>query len=146
MSNQEAERFTRLLKSLALRDITPMEVHSRRLGNVPRTAGEVKIAWNQALATDDPVAPSSNTRVFRPKFELSVKHGEEVFFHQTSVFILAFSLVDPSAFEELWADHELRRVFTERQLQRTMWPLFRQHVLDGMSRLGMPAIALPWLM
>lgn len=31
----------------------------------------------------------------------------------------------------------------EKQIQKIMWAIFRQHVHDGMSRLGMQAVPLP---
>jgi len=69
-----------------------------------------------------------------------------VLFQHTSIFVLAFEVTDAAAFEELWVDEALRKVFMEKQLQHTMWPIFRQQVLDGMSRLGMRPVALPWIM
>lgn len=146
MNATSEERFTRLISLLQLREITPMELHSKRLGNPPSHNAEIKLEWKQSLADGDPVTTSPDTRVFRPKYDLSVKYGDDDFFHQTSIFILAFSVKDQVEFDELWADESLRKVFTERQLQRTMWPMFRQHVLDGMSRLGIPPVVLPWLM
>ena len=50
------------------------------------------------------------------------------------MFVVAFRLKDRSSFDRLWADEALRTVFVERQIQRTLWPIFRQHVLDGMTR------------
>lgn len=146
MSDPINERFSRLIKSMALRDIKPMELHSQRLGDLPPGSKEVRLEWNQALIQDDPVIVSLEIRVFRPKYELSIKQGETELFHQKSIFVLVFSIEDSTVFTELWADESLRKIFMEKQLQRTMWPIFRQHVLDGMSRLGMQAIPLPWLM
>jgi hypothetical protein len=101
--------------------------------------------WNQALADGDPVGASADTRVFRPKYELTARQGGSPFFQQTSVFVVVFRVKDKSAFDQLWADESLRAVFVERQIRRTMWPIFRQHVLDGMSRLAMAPVTLPWI-
>jgi hypothetical protein len=146
MNAPSDEQFARLIGLLQLRDISPMELHSRRLGNAPSHGAEVQLQWKQSLADGDPVSGSPDTRIFRPRYELSVKHGVDEFFHHVSVFIVAFSVKDQAAFDELWTDESLRKAFTERQLRRTLWPIFRQHVLDGMTRLGMPPVVLPWLM
>ena len=42
-------------------------------------------------------------------------------------------------------DDEIQKFFKEKQLVKTLWPMVRQQVLDGMSRLGLPPIPLPWL-
>jgi hypothetical protein len=55
-------------------------------------------------------------------------------------------IIDPAAYGELWADEELRKIFMEKQIQKTIWPLFRQHIHDGMSRLGMSPVTLPWIL
>jgi len=140
------ERLRRLLGTLSLQDISIMRLHSERLGDLPPQNIEVHLEWKQILADGDPFAINPETRVFRPKYELTIKQGESLFFRQTSVFVMAFSLKDAALFDEFWADEELRKIFIEKQLRRINWPLFRQHVHDGMSRLGMPPIALPLLM
>jgi hypothetical protein len=145
MSDLTNERFARLIKSLSLSDIRPMELQSQRLGDLPLQGHEVQIQWNQAFADGDPVEVSPLVRVFRPKYEFSVKLGENDIFHQVSKFVLVFSISDSTAFNELWLDEELRKVFMAKQIQKTIWPIFRQHVLDGMSRLGMQPIPLPWI-
>jgi hypothetical protein len=103
-------------------------------------------ARKHAIADGDPVAAGPGVRIFRPRYELAVTYGGAEFFRHTSVFILAFAVKDEAAFDQLWSDQSLRKVFTERQIQRTMWPIFRQHVLDGMTRMGIPGVVLPWLM
>ena len=71
---------------------------------------------------------------------------DDPIFRQISVFIIGFSITDMPVFEVLWANDELRKVFMEKQIQKTLWPIFRQHAHDGMSRLGMAPVSLPWLM
>jgi len=146
MIDQVNERYSRLINSLSLRDIRPMKLLSECLGDLPPKGTEMQLSWNQAFAEGDPLRPASDVRVFRPKYEFFVKQGETVIFHQVSVFVVACAVVDAGAFDELWADEELRKIFMEKQLRRTIWPLFRQHVHDGMSRLGMSPVPLPWLM
>jgi hypothetical protein len=143
--NEASDRFGRLVASLSLREIRPMELHSERLGDPPPQGADIQLEWKQAYADDDPVTLGADTKVFRPKYEFFLRHGSEVFFHHTSIFVLAFSIKDTPTFDALWADEAIRKAFTGRQLQHTMWPIFRQHVLDGMSRLGLQPLPLPWL-
>ena len=145
MSVTQTVRLSELIQSLELKTIAPMEMSSRRLGDSPPQGSEIQLEWKQALADGDPVATGPDARVFRPKYDLTVKYGGSPFFQQTSVFIIAFRLKNNTLFDRLWTDESLRAVFVERQIRRTMWPIFRQHVLDGMSRLAMAPVTLPWI-
>lgn len=146
MNGEINERLTRFLHALLLQDIKPMLLHSESLGSMPPPGSELQLEWNQAFANDDPLSPTPETKIFRPRYELMVSFQGTVVFKQISVFIIGFNIMDSAAFEELWADEELRKVFMEKQIQKTLWPLFRQHAHDGMSRLGMSPVPLPWLM
>ncbi len=44
---------------------------------------------------------------------------------------LILQMVEASAFTDLSAHEELRKALKERRLQRTMWPIFRQHTLSA---------------
>jgi hypothetical protein len=140
------DRLTRFLHALQLQEIRPMLLHSEALGQLPPPGTELQLEWKQLFANGDPITPAPNARIFRPKYELTVSFEGTQIFKQVSTFVIVFKVVDVSIFEELWADEELRKVFMEKQIQKTLWPLFRQHVHDGMSRLGMSPVPLPWLM
>jgi hypothetical protein len=146
MNSDINDRLTSLLHTLEIQDIKPMSIHSDGLGQMPSQGSELKLEWKQLFANGDPLTPMPDTRVFRPKYEFNVSSQSAVIFKQESVFILAFRVLDAATFDKYWADEELRKVFMEKQLQKTMWPLFRQHVHDGMCRLGMAPVPLPWLM
>ncbi len=140
------DRLTRILHAIALHDIKPMLLHSEALGQMPPPGNELKLEWKQSFANGDPLSPTPESRIFRPKYELVVSFEDTLIFKQVSVFIIGFSVTDLQTFTELWTDEELRKVFMEKQIQKTLWPLFRQHAHDGMSRLGMSPVPLPWLM
>lgn len=140
------ERLTRLLSSVKLQDIKPMSIHSDLLGEMPAPNSEIKLGWTQTFADGDPVAVNGETRIFRPRYEITVSFQGTLIFRQVSVFLIAFHLTDTPTFEEVWKDDEVRKAFQENQIQKTMWPLLRQHVHDGMSRLGIHPLPLPWLM
>jgi len=113
---------------------------------MPPAGNELRLEWRQSFANDDPVTPEPDLRLFRPKYEFVVQFQDAIVFKQTSIFIISFKVIDPAAYDELWADEELRKIFMEKQIQKTIWPLFRQHVHDGMSRLGMSPVTLPWIL
>jgi len=146
MSGDINDRLARLLRAVTLEEIKPMHLQSDALGAMPPPGSELKLEWKQAFAEGDPLAPTPDTKVFRPRYEFVVGYGDTTIFKQTSVFIIVFRLVDAVAFDELWLNEDLRKVFMEKQIQKTLWPLFRQHAHDGMSRLGMTPVPLPWLM
>jgi hypothetical protein len=146
MNDDINERLTRLLHTLTLQDIKPMLLQSENLGPMPPPGNELKLEWKQSFATDDPLFPAPDTRIFRPKYEFTVNFQDVPIFKQISVFIIGFAVTDAVTFTELWADEELCKVFKEKQIQKTLWPLFRQHAHDGMSRLGLSPVPLPWLM
>lgn len=146
MSGDINERFTRFLHVVELHEIRPMSLHSEIKGPMPPVGNELRLEWRQSFANDDPIAPTSETRVFRPKYEFVVRFQDAVIFLQISIFVISFKVIDQAAYDEFWADEELRKIFMEKQIQKTMWPLFRQHIHDGMSRLGMSPVTLPWLL
>ncbi len=113
---------------------------------MPPVGNELRLEWRQSFANDDPIAPTSETRVFRPKYEFVVRFQDVVIFLHISIFVISFKVIDQAAYDEFWADEELRKIFMEKQIQKIMWPLFRQHIHDGMSRLGMSPVTLPWLL
>ncbi len=145
MSDAIQDRFGRLISTLKLQDIRPIDMHSSRRGEIPSPGSELQLVWNQGIVDGDPLFPDEGTAVFRPRYELLVKSAEVDVFQQVSLFVIAFKISDRVLFDSLWADTEIRKMFVQRQLQRTLWPLFRQHVHDGMSRLGMQPVTLPWL-
>ncbi len=145
MNDDINERLTRLLRTLALRDIKPMFLQSDNPGPMPPPGSELKLEWKQSFPADDPLAPAPETRLFRPRYEFTVSFKDILVFKQVSVFVIGFAVTDAAPFVELWTDGEIRKVFMEKQLQKTLWPIFRQHAHDGMSRLGLAPVPIPWI-
>jgi len=146
MSGDLNDRLTRLLKAMKLTDIKPMSLHSDLLGDMPAPNSEINLEWKQTFADGDPVAANGATRIFRPRFEINVSFQGAPIFKQLAVVFIAFQLLDPATFDELWADEEVRAVFMQNQIQKTMWPFLRQYVHDGMSRVGINPLPLPWIL
>lgn len=146
MSDDINERFARFLRAVQLQDIRPMSLQSEVKGSMPPQGSELQLEWRQSFANGDPIAPTPEARAFRPKYEFVVKFQNAIIFEQTSVFVIGFKIIDSVAYDELWADESLQKIFMEKQIQKILWPLFRQHIHDGMSRLGMPPVTLPWIL
>jgi hypothetical protein len=135
--------FPRFVKSLKLKAIKPTKLQSDWLQDP--VSGELQLEWSQTFADGDPLQPNPDSLLFRPKLDFTLKQQGTVLFTQTSIFILEFQIIVPDVFQLGWSDENTKKVFMEKQLTHTLWPIFRQHVHDGMSRLGMGSVALPWL-
>jgi len=137
--------FIRFMSSLQLKEIRPVSLHAERRGDPAPPPGQSQIRIEHAFADGDPLPLADGIRIFRPKFTATVTQGETEIFRQESVFIVVITVTDETIFAELWNDSTVRNHFTEKQLHHTLWPHFRQHVHDGMSRVGLPAVTLPWV-
>lgn len=135
--------FPSFVKSLKLKAIKPTRLYSDWF-NDPAD-GELQLEWSQTFADGDPLHPPPDVLLFRPKLDFTLKQQDRILFTQTSIFILEFQIVDQPTFQAGWSTESIKKVFMEKQITHTLWPLFRQHVHDGMSRLGMGSVALPWL-
>ncbi len=107
MSGDINDRLTRFLHAIVLQDIKPMLLNSEALGPMPPPGSELKLEWKQSFANGDPLAPTPETRVFRPKYEFTVSFQDTLIFRQVSVFVIGFGVTDVPTFTELWADEEL---------------------------------------
>ena len=146
MSGDINERFTSFLHTIQLQDIRPMELHSKASGSTPPQGSGLQLEWRYAFAKGDPIASQLEIKVFRPKYEFNIKFNGSIIFEHTSKFIISFKVINAEAYEQLWAEEDLRKAFMEQQIQKTLWPLLRQHIHDGMSRLGLSPVTLPWVL
>jgi hypothetical protein len=138
--------FTELLEALTIETIQPMKLSSERVGDFPSGKCKIELEYKQAFADGDPVRDPAGKLAFRMKCGLTVTcEKKTVFTHETTVIIIAV-LHDESAFAKAWSDPEVRALFLDLQIKKTMWPFFREHVHSAMSRLGMPPVVLPWIL
>jgi len=79
MSDDINERFARFLRAIQLQEIRPMSLQSEVKGPMPPHGSELQLEWGQSFASDDPIAPAPNLRIFRPKYEFTVKFQDAVF-------------------------------------------------------------------
>ncbi|HOU39554.1 MAG TPA: hypothetical protein PKW16_11710 [Treponemataceae bacterium] len=134
-----------LLSTIELSEIIPTSLNSARLGANLGPGENVDLELTQAFADGDPVRSDPIKLVFRPKFDILVKKGEAHIFSHTSTFVIVFTIANADVFDSLWKDDELKNVFLSKQITKILWPIFRQHVLDGMTRLGLPPVTLQWI-
>lgn len=140
------EKFIDLLQLVSLESIQPMRLVSERLGDIPNTGSEIQLNYEQAFAEGDPLQESPGSLVFRMRCFMKVLCSENVIFQQESTFIVVFKTNDSINFNNLWSDEDINKIFMEQQLQKTIWPFFREQVHSGMTRLGIPPVVLPWLL
>lgn len=140
------EDFQKLTASLSLTVIQPTKVEYERLGNPPPENANIQINWKMIYPKDESFKVENNVLQLAPMFEISVVCNGETLYSHKSIFIVLLTIKDKEIFESLWANDELQKTFKEKQIRNTLWPIVRQHVLDGMSRLSLPPLALPWLL
>lgn len=139
--------FSRLISSLKLTEVRQTAIESRRLGDL--AGGEdsdLKLEWKQAFGKEDPVKVADLSIRFRTRYEFNASSGSKPVFRHLAEYFIFFELADAAVFWSLWPDEELQEIFRNRQVLRTLWPFLRQQVLEGMLRLGLQPVTLPWLM
>lgn len=137
--------FNRLITNLRLTAILPFRIHVDRLGGDPAGATEVMITWDLTYDEEDPLREANGIIRFMPQFLVTMKQGEYPLFQLESVIAVVFQVVDETAFDQAWANAEVKKIFLHKQIHKTLWPIIRQQALDGMTRLGFPGVPLPWI-
>jgi hypothetical protein len=139
--------FPELISILALVDIQVLQIHiERRSADAVEAEGqEISITWSQAYHRDDPQIDEEKKLIVHPRFELSVSAGKQPVYEQVSAFRVIFEIRDRAIFGRTWADENVKKVFLEKQVMKTIWPFFRQQVMDGMTRVGLKPVTLPWI-
>ncbi len=149
LTEETKSKFQTLLTALRLAGIETLQIHMDRGVSIEPVKDskekEVKISWNQSFRKDDPLISESNRILFRPKYDLLVALDEQVLYKHRTMFAILFEIKVRTDFDDCWASEEVRQAFQEKQITRTLWPFLRQQVADGMTRLGMPSVVLPWI-
>lgn len=144
--NEEAQKaFLAAISALQLKSIQPLSIHFHRSDEQVHPGSEIKISWNQIFSSDDPISQAPDVLIFRPKYTVTMLMDEKEFYYHETIIIISFSIIDKLSFEKAWENDEARKIFHEKQIFKTLWPILRQQVLDGMTRLGLPGIPLPWI-
>lgn len=142
----DSKDFQRLVKSLSLSIIQPTKIDFERLGEIPAGENNVQISWKMIYPKDAPFVIENDVLNLAPLFEVTLSCNDTPVYSHKSIFIILMNIINKDEFETLWKDEEIQNFFREKQVLKTLWPIVRQQVLDGMSRLALPPVSLPWLM
>ena len=143
MINQES--YTEFLRCIQPQTMQPMSLSFNRTGDIPQGENQIQLSWKFLYANDDPLFPQTDLCVFRPKFEFVMIHNGTPVYNQTSLIVTKFTITNRDKFDDFWMTEEVRKFFRDKQIPSLLWPIVRQQVLDGFSRLGLPPISLPWM-
>ncbi len=140
------ESFTNFIKSISLSTIQPTKIDVECLGEIPNGEINIQISWKLMYPNEKSFIVEDNTLQLFPVFDIFLSCDNKIVYSHKSNFIIAMNIIDRKSFEELWESEEIRSYFKDKQILKTLWPIVRQQVLDGLSRLSLPPISLPWIM
>lgn len=140
------ELFTEFINTISLSTIQPTKIDVECLGEIP--VGEeapLQISWKMMYPNETPFKIMDNILQLSPLFDISLSYNNQIIYSHKSIFQVLITIKDREKFEELWNKDEIRTYFKDKQILKTLWPIVRQQVLDGLSRLSLPPISLPWI-
>lgn len=140
------ELFTNFISTISISTIQPTKIDVECLGEIP--VGEeasLQISWKMMYPKEEPFKIVNNIIQLAPMFDISISYKNQIIYTHKSIFQILITITEKGKFDELWADEEIRTYFKDKQILKTLWPIVRQQVLDGLSRLSLPPISLPWI-
>lgn len=143
----DKELFAKFIQSISLSTIQPTKIDVECLGAIP--VGEqasLQISWKMMYPKEQAFKIVDNIMQLAPMFEISLSYENQTIYSHKSIFQVLITIIEKDKFEELWNNEEVRTYFKDKQILKTLWPIVRQQVLDGLSRLSLPPISLPWIM
>ena len=141
------ELFAKFIQSISISTIQPTKIDVECLGAIP--VGEqasLQISWKMMYPKEQAFKIVDNIMQLAPMFEISLSYENQTIYSHKSIFQVLITITKKDKFEELWNNEEVRTYFKDKQILKTLWPIVRQQVLDGLSRLSLPPISLPWIM
>ena len=140
------EKFQELINILQLVDIRFMDSHESVL-HLPENLSfgkEISTESGQALANEDPVI-NENMLFFRVKYVFTFSCEKKPYFKTEYIVMISFKSAEVQKAAELLKDEELKKVFVEKQLNRTLWTILRGTIMDAFNRHSLPPVQLPWI-
>lgn len=140
------ELFEKFINTISLSTIQPTKIDIECFGEIP--AGEkvpLQISWKMMYPKEESFKIVDNIFQLAPMFDVFISYENKIIYSQKSIFQILITINDKDKFEELWNNEEIRTYFKDKQILKTLWPIVRQQVLDGLSRLSLPPISLPWI-
>lgn len=142
MNNEDFQNF---IKSISIDYIQPTSISFERFDSFPQENTDIQINWKMSYP-EKPYTFIDDKFSMLPMFEIAFVYDNKVIFSNKSIFIVMLSIKNKDEFERYWSMEEIRKTFKDKQIRNTLWPIVRQQVLDGLSRLSLPPVALPWLL
>ena len=137
--------FIKLVESLKLTKIQVIETQTQRLADPEAGIPELKYKIDHLMGEGDPIPLDPNQLIFHSKVEVYCRSKETDIAHIMIAFVILFEKTNDALFTELWAQPDIKKIFENQQLKKTLWPYVRQFVTESLQRLELPAITLPWM-
>lgn len=140
------EKFQQLIRLLQLFDIRFMDSHETVLCSPDNLnlENEIEIESGQAFAKEDPVI-NEDSICFRVKYVFKFSSEKKQYFKTEYVIMISFKSENIKKVSELLKDDELKKIFVEKQLNRTLWTILRGTIMDAFNRHSLPPVQLPWI-
>lgn len=140
------EKFKQLIQLLQLADIRFMDSHESVL-RIPENIlpdSNTSLESGQAFDKESPII-TGDCLLFRAKYVFSFLYGKEPYFKAEYIVNIFFKASDIKKVQKLLEDEELKKIFFEKQLTHTMWPILRGTLMNAFSRHSLNPCMLPWI-
>lgn len=140
------EQFQQLIEILQLIDIRFMDSHESVLC-LPENLSlgkEITTESGQAFANEDPVI-NEDMLFFRVKYVFTFSCEKKPYFKAEYIVMISFKSANVQKAAELLKDDELKKIFVEKQLSRTLWTILRGTIMNAFNRHSLPPVQLPWI-
>lgn len=139
------EHFSELLNLLKLSAIRFIDSHETVLDIVyPEEGTEIQIETETQFPDETPHLEKDSVG-FQPKYIISFSNNGKVFFRVEYILLVVFSSENTERCFELLQDKEIKDLFLQKQLNKTLWPILRGTILDAFNRHSLQPVVLPWI-
>ena len=100
------------------------------------------------MASDYPKINNENNNkilVSKIKYIYSFEKDEKIFFKCEYVVVVSFECKDTKAALSLLDDEDVKKYFYDKQINRTLWSIFRGVITDACTKHSLLPIVLPWI-
>lgn len=141
----DKDLFAKFIQTISLSTIQPTKIDIECSGEIPNGEVSLQISWRMMYPNNEPYRIVNNNFQLAPMFDISISYENQIVYSHKSIFQIVMMINDKDLFDELWKNEEIMSYFKDKQILKTLWPIVRQQVLDGLSRLSLPPISLPWI-
>ena len=140
------ELFKKFINTISISTIQPTKISVECLGEIPvKEETPLQISWKMMYPKEESFKIVENILQLYPLFDISLSFNNLIIYSHKSIFQILVTIKDKEEFKKLWKNEEISTYFKDKQILKTLWPIVRQQVLDGLSRLSLPPISLPWI-